>query len=187
MFIAYTTIHFSNNFVLPYQCLVTKFACAAGPKKAGCSCILRAQPNSKQNRRAEEQKRRTARKTIKLAKKNTILFRNMANIPSRLCYYFKTQRYSKENHEPGWFRQRCKYYNLEIQSNFLLLNFTDISNKFHLLSKRFLRAPQNESSRELELSFLWKKERSRMKGSSQKRNIIRKRALKGEKELSKDM
>ena len=69
MFIGYATIQFSNFFVLPYQRPITKFACAAGPNKAGRSCILRAQPNSKQNRRAEEQKRRTARKTIKLAKK----------------------------------------------------------------------------------------------------------------------
>ena len=70
---------------------------------------------------------------------------------------------------------------------FLLLNFTEISNKFHLLSKRFLRAPQNESSRELELTRKralkresscereLKKEKSHKKESSKRRERALKR------------
>ena len=69
MFIGYATIQFSNFFVLPYQRPITKFACAAGPNKAGRSCILRAKPNPTQQteKKSIGAKRRTTKKNNKIS------------------------------------------------------------------------------------------------------------------------
>ena len=159
MFIAYTTIHFSNNFVLPYQCLVTKFACAAGPKKAGCSCILRAQPNSKQNRRAEEQKRRTARKTIKLAKKTPFCSGTWQIFPQDCVIISRLKDIPRKIMSQVDLDKDVSTIIWKFSQIFLLLNFTKISNKFHLLSKRFFKSsPKWELSRVRALFLVKKRE-----------------------------